>query len=1510
MDYRKFCESQNQILIELEAKKQENKKLRKKKKLRKRIQIIVYPLILFVIIDLVLIFFATPVLKKYIQRKVHEKTSGLFSLEFNKISVELGTRRIALKDFNLIADTAVYNQLLKEKKADAALYNIACGSIEIRGLSIIKLLTKSKLKASRLILDDPIVELKKLPSTGQKQTINRDFVHQDLYPLVSKYVSEIKIEKIKLDNGKFLLNLKDKQNSSTTHIGYVDVMLYRFLLNKQQFNTKKQLFYAEDLQLQISQYRTNLNDKIHFVYADTVKISTKSSNLKVINAGVEPISKLPSFLKQTKHNYIHLKTPLVDVNGFNISNLYFQRDVVINEINIIKPDIKAVKKITRKKINNKIYEQAKSFDLTTILNKNLNSIKINALNINNAQLSYFLKNWNKQADYTIKSLNVQLNKFDLNKNVNRNLSKLLYSESLKISIDEIKGKLPDRIHKLQAKNIVISTINKSLKAKKISVKSLYSAENKNNINLYIPELKIAGVNYKEILNKNMLHIYSIDIAPSIFELKLKKKQLQDSNSVKKRKISVRKMFFKDIIIKKLNVGNSKFYVQKAQTDSTWQNFGGNIQFLAQNCILNQKQLEKNMAALLELGKCDIKLSNYHQDLRDLQHILVAKSVHISNIDSLISVSGFKLYNKDFSNKLKWFENNKIFDFDIVKTQIKGIDIYKFINGKELIADEISIKQPQINIYNNIYKKAKPKSKTKSDSLTNVRDILHNYFKVLNINNLELENAKVKISDFDSSKQENTKLQTKINLLVHKFKFIDSIKSQNTISYSNDIQFSLSDFSANVVNKHYKLKFKKADFSAKDSVFTANIVRLFPDSSYQHDKTTNQFLIFYSPLIQSKSISIKEFLDANVIDLGNLIINNPSISLHKNHVSKNLKVKKAKQKKKKSKFNRLIAKSIRIKNGAFGITHHSKNKEELLTSSTFNMELNNLNVDFLALKNLKPFLSNLDFKINLQKVHFQAFGKKTLFDIEYCDFNNKIKKLNAYNLKVAIGETSMDKPFIFKNISVNKIALSGFESGEFALDKNFIADELIINKPYLEIFRQKFRFKNNGKKEKITELNLYNKIRPALNSIKIGSIKTNNAKLQLTTLDGFDITQKIYNQIFADISGLIVDSVHQNDGRLLAADDITIQIKNYSTDISNNLYRLYVKDFGFSTGKRSIFAHSLSINPNMNDNEYLKLGKEFKINYLQAKKIEVNKIDLPEIIEKGNFIANDILLDSLQFHTYKNKKFPGTSVIKPALPLDFVWKAKRAIRIDSLKIRNSYIGSEIMMKNAKQKGFLDLTGFNANITNITNIPEVIEQNPDTKVYASTYLMGSSLLQASFDFPINSAIGEYRYKGSLQRFNMPLLNPYVENAFFVSIKSGIIDRLSFDIIANEEYASGYVTMFYKKLKLGLISKKKSDSLKTEKRGLFSMVANSIVRNKNRRMSANKAVYFERNIYKSAVNYWVLSVLSGVRNVLGFKSKQLKWRLKQERSYFKSQILHQKRMKRWENNKNKKGKKNKRQ
>ncbi|NJO89846.1 MAG: hypothetical protein HC831_13540 [Chloroflexia bacterium] len=303
----------------------------------------------FLIIDAFLFFLATPILKTYLQNKIYERTEGLFSIDFERISIELSTRRLAIKGFELTSDTAVYNQLLEKGEVKAALYNISCNSIELWGASAYRLFTKGKLTAKELRLVDPVIELKKLPNKDSLREESRDFVHEDLYPAVSKYLNEVRIKQIFLKNGNFLLNINKDSLTKTTHLGYVSVHLFDFLLNKQQFESNNKLFYANDLQLFITDYKVSLSDKIHFIKADTIEISTKSSKLVAKNVGMQPINKSNEFLNSIDRNYFKISAPVIRLRNFNIHELYFKNDIKIGQINISSPVVKVVNKLKASK---------------------------------------------------------------------------------------------------------------------------------------------------------------------------------------------------------------------------------------------------------------------------------------------------------------------------------------------------------------------------------------------------------------------------------------------------------------------------------------------------------------------------------------------------------------------------------------------------------------------------------------------------------------------------------------------------------------------------------------------------------------------------------------------------------------------------------------------------------------------------------------------------------------------------------------------------------------------------------------------------------------------------------------------------------------------------------------------------------------------------------------------------------------------------------------------------------
>jgi len=1479
-----------------------NEPVKKKNKRRWWLKIIYFLVALFVIVDLFLFFFATPILKTYLQGKIHEQTEGLFTVDFEKISIELGTRRLALEKFELTSDTSVYNQLVEEKKIKAALYNISCHSIELWGTSVYNLLLKSKLKARELKLIDPIIELKKLPKQDSIQKESRDFVHEDLFPATSKYFNEIQIKQIMLENGKFLLNLNKDSITNSTHIGYVSVDLYDFLLNEEQYLKKEKLFYSNDLQIHLTDYKISLSDKVHFVYADSINISTKSSKLTAKNVGMSPLNESNQFLNSINSNFFKLIAPIIELQNFNIHELYFKNDIKIGQLAINTPTIKVVNKLKRAKRKKASYNQTMEIDLSRLIAGKLNSITVDTFKVTNGILNFYYQNWQKPPTYKANNFSLDLISFDLYENANNNAAKILYSDSLKLVIDTFNARLPDKIHSLNAKSIYISSGNKVIEALGLSLKPLRKKSSHNSLNINIPKLKITGTDFLQLYHKRALSIAGLYISPSKFKLKLWQKQKDDSDSTEKKNplSTLTTNFVKHLYIRTFKLNKSRFEIDLMKNDSVSYAYQGEAVFQLNRFLINASSFNTKKNNLFYADQFKLKLNNYQQDLRDETHVLKAKSIEASNIDSVVEIANFRVYPKNENNKLKLITKNRSYKIDLIQAYIRGIDINKAYSDSSLIANSISVLRPNVNIFNN-YTSSKTQSdglrtyskkkRTKTDSIntSTFRNILAAYFKQINVRALNIENANVKIADIDSLGKRDIIMSGKLSARLNKFYFNPKAQAINEqISYSDNISFRITDYFGKFFNKNYQLKFKRAQFSSRDSLLTARIVRLFPTKTHENSNQSSQLFTFYAPTIESKNVNFSELLDFNILSLGKLTIKNPSLALtqkkNKTQAIKPLKTKKDSIKKA-MKIARIKFDEIIIKDGVFGILNEDFNFEKLTSNAKIDLSIKNLDIDTFALSNPKTLFSNLDATIKLSDTHFQLPDSMHFIDLERLELNTLKKEIHAKNFEFkTINRTSTKNSGIsLQEFIIPELAFSGFDFGELITDKKLISNELFLNQPQINLFNQK---SNAPRKPiKFSELNLYNKIKKGLKLLNISKIKSDNTKINLSTREGFNTTHSEYDEIFANITGLLIDSLHQNDGRLLNADDITINMKNYNFDFSDSLYRLTLKNFGFSTGKRSIFAKSILLNPNFGRYEYAeKIKKEFSLSYLKSGKLEAQNVDFHKLFDNREFIADKIDMDKIQFHAYKYKQYPLDSVQKIALPLDYIWKAKNLIKIDTLRISDSYIGHDILGKNALEDGFLDFTRVNVEMLNLTNDPKAIERDEETVIKASGYLMNEALLTSSFHFPIASKYGEYIYGGRLDTFDMSSMNPLLENLLFVSIQDGTINSLDFSVVTNEDYSTGKLVMLYDDLKLGLISKKKSDSLVVEKRGLFSMVANSFVRDKNPRRKSigpkKGRVYFERNQYKSIFNYWTFSLLSGMRATLGFKSKQLKERLKIEK------------------------------
>ncbi len=1470
-----------------------------KKKKRKWFRNLIYTLILlFILFDAFLFFFATPVLKDYMQEKVKEKTQGLYSIDFDNISLELGSRRISFGNFKLIPDTAVYNKLLKSGEAKSAIYQISINLIELKGTRFYKLFFKREFKARELLIKNPIVVLKKLPSQNKKGNGNRDFIHEDLFPSIEEYIDQIELKNIKLENGKFQLSVDKDSIRNTTHYGFVSVNLSKFLLNKKEFEQKSRLFYADDIQISIEDYKLKLSDGIHVMYADSLFISTKESLLKINTFGIKPDIELPQYLELLKSNYYYISTPEIKFRNFNISNLYFNQDIEIQDIIVESPQIKFINKLERKKVSGK--KASKEIDFYKLIKNKLKSITIHTMDLNKASFKFYYSSHLKPPTYEIENYSLSLFDFFLDEHSKDDQSRILYSKNIRLNLDKFSATVKENTHSLTTGKISLHTDTKRLYIENISIHPIKASAKQLNINL--SKLDITGVDFYRLYHKKVLTIGSLSAGASTTNVKIFKSGKTTKKNPKNVVSDFLGKFIQNLYIRNISLKKADFSISNYQKDSLLNKFKGQI-----NLNLKRYNLA-NSDKLFRSDQFKIELFGYSQFLKDHLHILKVEEVYMSNTDSLVKLSKLSIKPKTESHqRLQDYNKSKLINFYVESSEINGIDISKAHENKDLDIKNILVTNPSLELLNFIDLHIKKdtlevsqlaKNHLQTDSLlqdsllrkNTITALLSAYFEKIQIDNFNLRKGNFRFMDVDSLNKKDLVMSGRLSATVKQFDYDYQTNSESYgFANSEDFKFELTDFYRKISDNKYQLKIKNVKLSAKDSVFSANIIRFFPTANMPDSLYDNFIWTVYAPKLESKGINIRAYLNENILDLGFIKLINPSVALikQKNPKNKVEKIEKTEKTKSNFPFEKIITDSLLIVDGAFGILKDKFDLKNQIFNTKLNVQLSGFQIDSSFSDKPLETIKQINTIIQLQNFRYALAKTDYLLDIDNFYLNSKNKLIQIDDVHYYTHKTNKLEKTKGKldALHIPSVSLKDF-SYQSLIDKKLISDSVFISQPNIIITSSK---SDNNKSKNPLEINLYEQTKKVFTEINLSHIQIDDAAFKIKNAENPQFAD--FNKIYGTISNLIIDSTHQNDkNKLFNTSDIAFRLNDYELETENKLYKLKINELGFSTGLKKVYANLISMSPTSERDALAEKAKtEVKLIYFDLNKLVVNEFDFQNFLTNKKIIAEQVHISDFKLHSYKNKHFPLDSTIKIALPIDYLIDAKNYIKFDTVKIDNSYIGVELLGANSSETGYFDITRLNAVLTGVSNDKKLINNGLVMKMNATGYIMDKGLLTASFHFPLNSLYGEYFYGGKLDSMQMSAFNPLLENLFFVSIRDGIIDSLNFNISANEDYSEGKIKFAYNNLKFDIANKKKSDSLIVSKRGLASLAANSIVRDNNPRRKGGRIkegrIYYERNVYYAVFQYWTMSLMSGLKSTLGFKSKQLKERIKLEKLSIKT-------------------------
>jgi hypothetical protein len=256
-------------------------------------------------------------------------------------------------------------------------------------------------------------------------------------------------------------------------------------------------------------------------------------------------------------------------------------------------------------------------------------------------------------------------------------------------------------------------------------------------------------------------------------------------------------------------------------------------------------------------------------------------------------------------------------------------------------------------------------------------------------------------------------------------------------------------------------------------------------------------------------------------------------------------------------------------------------------------------------------------------------------------------------------------------------------------------------------------------------------------------------------------------------------------------------------------------------------------------------------------------------------ANTISITNPVITIYRDKQPPFLSGIIKPLPVDLIRRISLPVSVSRVNIINGHLSYSEKNAKSRAEGTVILTHIHGALSNVKN--RSLNYNDSLGLALKAYLMDSALLDLRVKESYVDTLSGFLMTLQMKPTSLTFLNPILAPLSNVIITSGKIDSFHLRALGGENVAVGEMNMYYKNLRIKLVSPGEPDKT-TFKTRLATFLANALVIKKNNN-GRTGLVYFERLRDRSFFNYLIKMTFRGIATSVGAK-KNKKFRDQYER------------------------------
>ncbi|MFZ4475436.1 MAG: hypothetical protein ACOYPR_09610 [Saprospiraceae bacterium] len=300
--------------------------------------------------------------------------------------------------------------------------------------------------------------------------------------------------------------------------------------------------------------------------------------------------------------------------------------------------------------------------------------------------------------------------------------------------------------------------------------------------------------------------------------------------------------------------------------------------------------------------------------------------------------------------------------------------------------------------------------------------------------------------------------------------------------------------------------------------------------------------------------------------------------------------------------------------------------------------------------------------------------------------------------------------------------------------------------------------------------------------------------------------------------------------------------------------LQVHQIRFDQKEKWLHLDTFSLNPGKNRDDFF-IDTDYKRDFIQlaAGKTDAQGLVLDNGIWHFPAVESDHFSFDLFINKVKKLKVDGA---KP-MPTGLIKKIPFPLQIDTLLLNDAKVRYTELNAVSKDTGSVYFTDIQGHLNNIQSKPGPAADS--LKIDLSTKFLDTFSLKLVLHESNTDTLGGLRMQMQLGRGNLELLNTFLPHLTPIYIKSGMVDSLSMDLIANDFKAQVHTQFYSHNLKVG-VALPHPTKFQRRKMRVLNFLANRFgIHHNNSKRSVD--VEFSRLRDKSAISYFLKAVLEGV-------------------------------------------------